>query len=137
MARRQQSALQAVAVATGKSEVLDKLEQWTEEPAAALAPAEPAPVAAKPRRAKTVKGGAGEVAAEAPAAPEPPPRPKRPWEEPSPDATHPYHVILSERLFRKMDFAWKRKGYKSAREFTLMALEAAADQALKELGEAP
>jgi hypothetical protein len=70
----------------------------------------------------------------APAAAE---RAKRPWEVPSANETHPYHVVLTERLFQKMDFVWKRGDYRSAREFVLVALEKAADQALRDLGEEP
>ena len=74
-----------------------------------------------------------EATAPAPA-PEPP---KKPWQAPSPDQMHPYHVVMTERLYQKIDYAWKRGGYKSAKEFVLMSLEAAANEALKKLGEEP
>jgi len=70
-----------------------------------------------------------------PEPPPPPPVPKKPWEVPPPEQTHPYHVILSEQLFQKIDFVWKRKGYKSAKEFVVKAIGEHADQLLKEMGE--
>lgn len=74
-----------------------------------------------------------------PPPPPPPPaeRPQRPWEIPGPKETHPYHTIMSERLFQKIDYAWKRSGNRSAKEFVLNALEKAADQALRDLGIEP
>lgn len=109
-------------------EALEKLDQWTEEPSNPP-PSKPVEAPKKPRKAPTPK----EPPAKAPEpAPEPP---KKPWEIPSVDATHPYHVILTERLYQKLDFVWKRGGYKSMRELVLFTLEAQADAKLKELGE--
>ena len=113
----------APAVLAKQQELAEKLltlETWSE------APNKQPPEPAKPKKATTPK-----APAEKPA-PEPP---KKPWQAPSVDAVHPYHVILSERLYQKLDWVWKRKGYKSMRELVLATLDAEADKALKAMGE--
>jgi len=105
------------------TERLLKLDDWTQEPN------NPAPVA--PGKAPK----SPQAPRVPPAVVKPPEPPKKPWELPSVDATHPYHIVLTERLFLKMDFVWKRKGYKSAREFVLQTLEATCEKALKDMGE--
>ena len=44
---------------------------------------------------------------------------KKPWDVPDSNTKgsnqHPYHIVLSERVYQKMDFLWKRNGYRSLR----------------------
>jgi hypothetical protein len=68
---------------------------------------------------------------------EEPEQPQKPWHAASADAVHPYHVILSERLYQKLDWVWKRKDFRSMRDLVMQTLEAEADKALKEMGEQP
>jgi len=95
---------------------LDNLSAWTEEPTQV----------AKPAR---------KTAAPPPAAPVVLVPPKKPWELSSAEAVHPYHIIMPERLFQKLDWSWKRLGLKSQRAFVLQILEQAAEKSLKDLGE--
>ena len=59
--------------------------------------------------------------------------PTKAWEQANSSAPHPYHFVASERLFQKIDFVWKRNGYKSMKEWVLMVLEAEADDQLDKL----
>lgn len=110
---------------------LDKLEPWSVAPVPVIDPPEPAPAKLKP----LPKAKAPPKAAEPPApAPEPP---KQPWQSVAPEATHPYYVIISEALFQKLDFAWKRTGQASMKTLVIKTLTDRADAILKELGEKP
>lgn len=104
-----------------------KLEAWTEEPSnpppSALA-ASTAPVAEEP---------AVEPVVQAPVVAVQPAKVLFPWEGDKSNLSHPYHVIFSERLFQKVDYLWKRNGYKSMREWVLLKLEAECDKELKAL----
>jgi hypothetical protein len=105
-------------VVAGQQELMDRLlkaDEWTSEP-------ENPPVEA-PRAARKPKP-------EKKAEPE-----KKPWEVPSEEATHAYHIILPKRLFVKLDYVWKREGHRSAREYVIKALQKATDEGLKRLGE--
>lgn len=98
----------------------------------------PEPAQAPPMAEQGVGQGSAPSSPPTPAvAPAPPPAPVKPWLVPSPDATHAYYVVMPKRLQQKLDFVWKRKGYKSAKEFVLLSLENAANAALLELGETP
>jgi hypothetical protein len=117
----------AAAVAATQQDALDRLQKldgWTGQPtnqqAVVPPPQAPAETDATNR--------------DAPAAAE---RPKRPWETPSSKETHPYHIILSESLYQKIDYVWKRNGDRSAKAFVLKALEDAANQALRDMGIEP
>ena len=57
------------------------------------------------------------------------------WDGPAAMAPHPYHLVLNEGLFQKMDFVWKRAGHKSMREWAIKTLEHEANKALKGMGE--
>ena len=59
----------------------------------------------------------------------------KPWEGGAAAAPHPYHTVMSEGLFQKIDFVWKRKGYKSMKEWVIETLEHEANKSLKGLGE--
>lgn len=98
------------------------LDKWTE------IPLEPPPSGLAATIALPIESAAPVANPKAP--PEPP---KKPWETPSADAMHPYHLVCPERLFQKIDFVWKRKGHKSMREWVLQTLEAEANKALKAL----
>ena len=93
-----------------------KLESWTEQPNNPPATG-PAAILAT-------------VAAQLPA-----PVPLKQWEGLNADAPHPYHLIMTERLFQKIDYVWKRKGYKSMKEWMLQTMEAEAGEQLKNMGE--
>lgn len=98
------------------------LEDWTKEPT--LTPLE------RPREVFTP---------EPTASPSTPPlesveAPLKPWDV-SEKEMHPYHLIMSERLFQKIDFTWKRNGSRSMRAFVLETLEDAVDEYLKNIGE--
>lgn len=61
--------------------------------------------------------------------------PAKPWALPDAVAPHPYHTVMSEGLFQKIDFIWKRAGHKSMKAWVLEVLEREADAALKDMGE--
>ena len=87
-------------------------------PTSPVMPAQPAPVP--------------QVAAKPPA----PMRAMKPWDEPSAaGGQHAYHFVMSEPLFRKLNFTWKRQGYQSMREMVTKMLEGEVDKMLKSLGE--
>ena len=159
LARRNAASLALVEAAVGKRERLEKLNDWTETPvlAPAVAPISPErePSRAVARRndddvppepvmptvvvsdAKVVvKRPAREAEALEPVATTPPPeKPKKQWEEPSEKETHPYHIIMQERLFQKLDFVWKRQGSKSMKDYILKTLENQVEKELRDLGE--
>ena len=68
---------------------------------------------------------------------EPAPTQKRPWEAVSPDKLHPFTVHMTEQLFQKMGYCWKRSNHQSAKSFLIAAVEEACAKTLKDLGEAP
>ncbi len=116
------------------------LNEWTEEPANPPPATDPQPevLEGPPRPAKRAgKGVAPPKPVEAPVAPpEPPPElPKKPWEIPSEDKTHPYHIIMSERLWQQLDYVWKRQGHLSLKELILKTLQERALQGLRDLKE--
>jgi hypothetical protein len=117
-------------------EQLLKLDTWTEEPGNPPASLPGPPPAKRERKSATV--GSTSIKSDLAPVPEQQPEPiKRPWEIPSPEAVHPYHIVLPERLFQKMDYVWKRQGCKSAREFVMQVIDRACNHALQELGEKP
>lgn len=59
----------------------------------------------------------------------------KPWESDDAARAHPYHLVMNEGLFQKLDFVWKRAGYKSMRELVLQTLEAMADKDIKKLSQ--
>lgn len=126
-----QQILHEQQLAANKLLNLSSLDGWTTEPNQPPAQAlssiadNASPAATEPSPVDPPKPAAPVVAA----------APQRPWQAAPAEAVHPYHVVLSERLFQKIDWSWKRLGYRSQREFVLQALEQAANKALKELGE--
>lgn len=122
---RMAPTLEDLAVQQDVAENLIKLNDWTEKPISDLALA-PAAVKPLPKAKPTPK---------APVVIEPPAR--RQWESATPDAAHPYYIILTEGEFQKLDFAWKRMGLKSLKALVRMTLVERANAILKELGEQP
>jgi hypothetical protein len=110
-------------------EKLQRLQDWTEEPIGERqeGEAKPAPYQPPPEPTKA----APEPVMEAPAPS------RRPWEAVPEEKLHPFTVHMTERLFVKMGYCWKRTDQKSAKAFLVQALEEACDKALRELGEAP
>lgn len=106
-------------------EKLQRLQNWTEEPIEGRTEGEAAQPPPEPAKA-----------APAPVVETPAPS-KRPWESVPEDKLHPFTVHMTERLFQKMGYCWKRTDRNSAKEFLVQALEEACDKALRELGEAP
>jgi len=115
-----------------------KLEQWTEEPSNPPASGFAAVrVAAVP----VVVVEPAEPAAEPVQEPElaikvtkPAVAPK-PWEGEGVERPHPYHIVFTEREFQRIDFVWKRKNFKSMKEWVLHTLRVEADKQLKLMGE--
>ena len=112
-------------------EALLKLTTWTEVPfrlteesAAGLPPFLPLPEPDQPVLARSEA-----VQAPTPGA--------RPWHGEPSGAVHPFNILLPKELQQKMDFAWKRSGYKSMKAFILHALVQETDRLLKDLGETP
>lgn len=110
-------------------EKLQRLQDWTEEPIESRSEAETSPVAVQPMP-EPIKAAPEPI----PAAPAPL---RRPWESVPEEQLHPFTVHMTERLFQKMGYCWKRTDQKSAKAFLVQALEDACDKALRELGEAP
>lgn len=107
---------------------LAMLAEWSEEPAnpppsgpavEKIAPAVAAEQAQQPAPVRAIKKEKAEKA----------------WDGPAAMAPHPYHLVLNEGLFQKMDFVWKRAGHKSMREWAIKTLEHEANKALKGMGE--
>lgn len=159
LARRNAASLALIEAAVGKRERLEKLNDWTETPvlAPAVAPISPErePSRAVARRndddvppeqtvptmvvsdAKVVVRQPTKmtVAPESTTPPSPTEKPKKQWEEPGEKETHPYHIIMQERLFQKLDFVWKRQGSKSMKDYILKTLESQVEKELRDLGE--
>lgn len=159
LARRNAASLALIEAAVGKRERLEKLNDWTETPvlAPAIAPvsSEREPSRAVARRndddvppepiTPTVVVSEVKVLVKEPVMADPvpevkpvarvPERPKKQWEEPGEKETHPYHVIMQERLFQKLDFVWKRQGSKSMKDYILKTLESQVEKELRDLGE--
>lgn len=110
-------------------EKLNRLQGWTEEPIGEHPEAPTKPGAPQPLPAPVQTTPTAAQAAPAPS--------RRPWEVVPEDKLHPFTVHMTERLFQKMGYCWKRTDQKSAKAFLIQALEEACDKALRELGEAP
>jgi hypothetical protein len=102
------------------------LDRWTEEPN--NPPTEvPASLIATAEALSAAQESRAEKKATRPAAS------GKPWEGEGGDKPHPYHLVMSEELFRKLDYAWKRTDRKSMRELVLSTLEKEVDKILKGL----
>jgi hypothetical protein len=110
------------------------LESWTEEPArdaasrlsstptSAVAPS-PAPIS-KPIEAQSPQViGLG--------------APVKPWKVPPSTHIHRFNFIGSEELFQKLDYVWKRNGWKSMSELINASLDQACNDHLRSMGEEP
>ena len=102
-----------------------KLEAWTEEPS------NPPPSALAASTAPVTDAIVVEPVVQAPVVVAQPVKVLFPWEGERSNLSHPYHIIFSERLFQKVDYLWKRNGFKSMREWVLAKLEAECDKELK------
>lgn len=102
-----------------------KLDAWTEEPS------NPPPSALAASTASVAKEPSIEPVAQTSTVVARPDAVLFPWEGERSNLSHPYHIIFSERLFQKVDYLWKRNGFKSMREWVLAKLEAECDKELK------
>jgi hypothetical protein len=110
-------------------EKLQRLQDWTEEPISERQEGGTRLVAHQPPPEQVKTPHKPIEAAPVPL--------RRPWESVPEEQLHPFTVHMTERLFLKMGYCWKRTDQKSAKAFLVQALEDACDKALRDLGETP
>lgn len=112
------------------AERLLQLEPWTEEPAnqaASVLTPPPAPVQAPAIPSAATPPSAVLQAVFGP--------PVRPWQGADPAVIHSYNIMMPKPLHHKVDWVWKRQGYKSMKAYVQAVLERDVDRALAEMGE--